>query len=377
MGVAGAGNGVSGTPWQRCGPVPTAATAGCGRALAWARMRAGHSAALEVYFDEADGWEDYQHRLFTELATAVNEKRAWGVRSRLPQATALTRRGASASEQRILSAARTFLHEQDHVGGTAPGRMELKTRRRPTARAAQAEPEPGKTSVAAPKGQRKPKRRQPQERPNAGRMERRARRAALAEVRGEASRGGGCRVRQLAHRRPRGDRMRPRFSAVPAAGGCPVPVEPVPSSYARPNVPIRCGARPPASRDGRLVPVAQSRQLLPRGRADRQSFQLAGGTVGAVDAVWPQRGLRNADFEEEPQVIGHRAPYSWHLMADHSASPHPPWLGADLVVSRPLEGLAGGEDSLPRHAGLAQCWVPVPSGRPGQRGTSAEGRVRQ
>ncbi|MGW7314694.1 hypothetical protein [Streptomyces sp. NPDC054865] len=68
---------------------------------------------------EARAWlathEEYQHRLFTELEAAVHERRAWDVRSRLPQAAALTRRGASISERRVLATARSYLRGQDRL----------------------------------------------------------------------------------------------------------------------------------------------------------------------------------------------------------------------------------------------------------------------
>lgn len=74
---------------------------------------------VEKALAEARAWlathEEYQHRLFAELETAVRERRAWDVRSRLQQAAALTRRGASVSEQRVLAAARSYLRGQDRV----------------------------------------------------------------------------------------------------------------------------------------------------------------------------------------------------------------------------------------------------------------------
>ncbi|MFE1781086.1 hypothetical protein ACFW9F_00465 [Streptomyces sp. NPDC059506] len=76
-------------------------------------------AEAEKALTEARAWlathEEYQRRLFAELEAAVRERRAWDVRSRLQQAAALTRRGASASEQRVLAAARAYLRGQDHV----------------------------------------------------------------------------------------------------------------------------------------------------------------------------------------------------------------------------------------------------------------------
>ncbi|WP_127452632.1 hypothetical protein [Streptomyces sp. B29(2018)] len=74
---------------------------------------------VENALAEARAWlathEEYQHRLFAELEAAVRERRAWDVRSRLPQAAALTRRGASVSEQRVLAAARSYLRGQDRI----------------------------------------------------------------------------------------------------------------------------------------------------------------------------------------------------------------------------------------------------------------------
>ncbi|GAA1334697.1 hypothetical protein GCM10009647_076500 [Streptomyces sanglieri] len=79
-------------------------------------------AEAEKVLEEARTWltthEDYQSRLFAEIDEAVRERRAWDVRSRLQQAAALTRRGASASEQRILAAARAYLRGQDYAEET-------------------------------------------------------------------------------------------------------------------------------------------------------------------------------------------------------------------------------------------------------------------
>ncbi|MEU5662152.1 hypothetical protein [Streptomyces longwoodensis] len=75
--------------------------------------------SVETALAEARAWlathEEYQHRLFAELEAAVRERRAWDVRSRLQQAAALTRRGASVSEQRVLAAARSYLRGQDRI----------------------------------------------------------------------------------------------------------------------------------------------------------------------------------------------------------------------------------------------------------------------
>ncbi|WP_439681545.1 hypothetical protein [Embleya sp. MST-111070] len=79
-------------------------------------------AAAQEALTDALAWlathEDYQRALFAELEKAVFEQRAWDVRSRLQQAISLTRRGAGASEQRVLAAARAYLREQDHPEGT-------------------------------------------------------------------------------------------------------------------------------------------------------------------------------------------------------------------------------------------------------------------
>lgn len=76
--------------------------------------------AAERALDQARAWltahEEYQQKVFAQLQAAVTEGRAWDVRSGLQQAAALTRRGASAAEQRTLQGARAFLRAHDHVG---------------------------------------------------------------------------------------------------------------------------------------------------------------------------------------------------------------------------------------------------------------------
>jgi hypothetical protein len=128
---------------------------------------------------EAQEWltshEDYQQQLFAELDKAVTEKRSWDVRFQLQQAAAQTRHGASASEQRVLMAARAFLREQNHLPGTDTGRI---------ARPVWLQPPPARprrpTSPQPPTTRRTPKK---SPTPNAARTERKTRRAAVANVR--------------------------------------------------------------------------------------------------------------------------------------------------------------------------------------------------
>ncbi|GAA3011858.1 hypothetical protein GCM10020229_24100 [Kitasatospora albolonga] len=76
--------------------------------------------------DEARQWlathEEYQRQVFQDLANAIRERRSWDIRSGLPLAASLTRRGSSPAEQRVLSAARSYLRERDHTdkGGAVP-----------------------------------------------------------------------------------------------------------------------------------------------------------------------------------------------------------------------------------------------------------------
>ncbi|MGW2695164.1 hypothetical protein ACWC3Y_25600 [Streptomyces sp. NPDC001296] len=81
----------------------------------------------EQALEEARAWltghEAYWQRAFTDLAKAVTEKRAWDVRAQLQTATTLTRRGASASEQRVLATACAFVRQQDHLLAAGSGRI--------------------------------------------------------------------------------------------------------------------------------------------------------------------------------------------------------------------------------------------------------------
>ncbi|WP_324790415.1 hypothetical protein [Streptomyces sp. H51] len=61
-----------------------------------------------------DGHMGYQQRVFADLERAVDEKRAWDVREHYNRATALTRRGTSDAELRMLQKARLFLQEKNH-----------------------------------------------------------------------------------------------------------------------------------------------------------------------------------------------------------------------------------------------------------------------
>lgn len=85
-------------------------------------LDAASRAEAEQALAQARTWltahEDYQLRVFTELAEAVTEKRTFEVRSQLQTAASLTRRGASASEQRVLAAARAFLRKQNGFAAT-------------------------------------------------------------------------------------------------------------------------------------------------------------------------------------------------------------------------------------------------------------------
>ncbi|MDG9709671.1 hypothetical protein [Streptomyces sp. DH10] len=146
-----------------------------------ARTEAQH--ALDEARDWLTGHEDYQQRVFADLARAVSERRAWDVRSQLQTATTLTRRGASASEQRVLAAARAFLRKQDHLPAAGEGRTVLyppPLRRRP-------QPKRPSPSREAPKPQPPGRQQSPKEtlerHLNGARQERRQRRAALREVR--------------------------------------------------------------------------------------------------------------------------------------------------------------------------------------------------
>ncbi|MEU0946942.1 hypothetical protein ABZ379_30015 [Streptomyces canus] len=145
--------------------------------------RAEAQQALDEARDWLTGHEDYQQRVFADLAQAVAERRAWDVRSQLQTATTLTRRGASPSEQRVLAAARAFLRQQDHLPAANAGRTVLYP---PALRSRRKRNRPGPPREA-PKPQ--PPRRQQsakeklEQHLEGARQERRQRRAALQEVR--------------------------------------------------------------------------------------------------------------------------------------------------------------------------------------------------
>ncbi|MBZ9643177.1 hypothetical protein [Streptomyces sp. PSKA30] len=135
-------------------------------------------AEAEQALNEARSWlaghEDYQQRVFADLEKAVSEKRAWDVRSQLQTATALTRRGASASEQRVLTAARAFLRQQDHLPAAGSARTVLHPLLAPRPKS-RPKPKPTPKPQQAPKEQKKE--------PNTARRERRERRAAVRRTR--------------------------------------------------------------------------------------------------------------------------------------------------------------------------------------------------
>ncbi|WP_225794493.1 hypothetical protein [Streptomyces aculeolatus] len=130
----------------------------------------------EVALQEARTWlaghEDYQRRVFADLAKAVTEKRAFDVRSQLPSAATLTRRGASASEQRVLAAARAFLREQNRLPDPRSGLPVLKSLPgSPCSKRTRSQPRKVPQPQAAAKEQ------------NSARMQRRERRAAVRRAR--------------------------------------------------------------------------------------------------------------------------------------------------------------------------------------------------
>ncbi|MGW1496391.1 hypothetical protein [Streptomyces sp. NPDC002402] len=141
----------------------------------------------EEALGEARAWlaghEDYQQRVFADLAKAVAEKRAWDVRAQLQTATTLTRRGASAAEQRVLAIARGFLRQQDHLppAGQArtvltpppPATRTVRRRARPQGDARSQKASTGKTTNEARK----------EKKPNLARMERRERHEAVLRAR--------------------------------------------------------------------------------------------------------------------------------------------------------------------------------------------------
>ncbi|MFE0438896.1 hypothetical protein ACFW2K_28510 [Streptomyces nigra] len=125
------------------------------------------------------GHEDYQQRVFAELDQAVTEKRAFDVRSQLPTAVSLTRRGANAAEQRVLIAARAFLRELDGLpaAGSARGVLTPLTLPPPL------RPKRKRSKPQEAPGPQKAPKEQPKKEPNSSRKERRARRAAVVQVR--------------------------------------------------------------------------------------------------------------------------------------------------------------------------------------------------
>ncbi|AJC62069.1 hypothetical protein GZL_p00139 (plasmid) [Streptomyces sp. 769] len=150
---------------------------------------AGRTAA-EQALEGARAWlkvhEDYQRDIFTSLDQAIAEKRAFDVRSQLTTAAALTRRGASASEQRTLAAARAFLREQDGLHGAGPPRVLLtpiSPPPRPVRKRAKRQQAPGPREISGTKAKKQTKR-QKAEAEAARRAERRNRRAAAEQARG-------------------------------------------------------------------------------------------------------------------------------------------------------------------------------------------------
>jgi len=142
-------------------------------------LDAASRAVAEDALAEARSWlsshEDYQQRVFADLAQAVSERRAFDVRSQMQIAETLTRRAASSSEEKILASARAFLRAQNNLPSDAPAlsRRSLAPapRRRP---AAQERPRTASVSKdAADPGSR---------------WERRRRRDAATQVRGLLSR---------------------------------------------------------------------------------------------------------------------------------------------------------------------------------------------
>ncbi|MET7695155.1 hypothetical protein ABZT06_45900 [Streptomyces sp. NPDC005483] len=155
--------------------------------------------------DDAREWltghEDYQQRVFADLEKAVDERRAWDVRSQLQTAAALTRRGASTSEQRVLAAARAFLRQQDHLPAANAGRAALyppplssrRKRNRPGPPREAPKPQP-------PRRQQSAKERLEQVL-EGERQERRQRRAALQQVRSILRRLGAAEISVAEERR--------------------------------------------------------------------------------------------------------------------------------------------------------------------------------
>jgi hypothetical protein len=129
--------------------------------------------------------------VFADLEAAVLERRAWDVRSQLQTATALTLRGASAAEQRVLAAARAFVRRrQDHLpADSARTVLHPLLALRPKRRRARTKdtPRPQPTRKEVPKPQPAPKKkegdRQRTKAPNASRQARRDRGAGLRRAR--------------------------------------------------------------------------------------------------------------------------------------------------------------------------------------------------
>ncbi|MGW2386345.1 hypothetical protein [Streptomyces sp. NPDC001658] len=144
-------------------------------------VRADAEQALAEARSWLAGHEDYQQRVFADLAQADSEMRAWDVRSQLQTATALTRRGASPVEQRVLAAARTFLRQQDRLPDPGAARTVLhpllapRPKRRPKPKSV-----PGPQQAPT---ERKNEKGKGTKEPNSARMERRERRAAVRRAR--------------------------------------------------------------------------------------------------------------------------------------------------------------------------------------------------
>jgi hypothetical protein len=141
----------------------------------------------EEALGEARAWlaghEDYQQRVFTDLAKAVTEKRAWDVRSQLQTASTLTRRGASAAEQRVLTMARAFLRQQDQPPAAGQARTVLNPLPLPTRPVRKrARPQEGARPQRASTGPTKSEARK-EKKPNLARLERRERHAAVLQAR--------------------------------------------------------------------------------------------------------------------------------------------------------------------------------------------------
>ncbi|MFH8701895.1 hypothetical protein [Streptomyces chartreusis] len=136
------------------------------------------------------GHEDYQQRVFADLETAVAERRAWDVRAQLQTATALTRRGASAAEQRVLAAARAFVRRQDHLPAETARPvlhplLAPRPKRRRASKGDAPRSQPGRKDVPKPlpTTRKKEGEQQQAKAPNASRQERRERRAGLRRAR--------------------------------------------------------------------------------------------------------------------------------------------------------------------------------------------------